>query len=76
VMGDEIKNPSRDLPFAVYLAGVISLAAYVLVTAAVLMLVPIERLGVIQGVMQAVDAGARNAGVSWLVAPLAIVMGL
>src|SRR5262245_14820338 len=76
VMGDEIKNPSRDLPFAVYLAGIISLAAYVLVTAAVLMLVPINQLGVIQGVMQAVDAGARNAQVSWLVAPLAIVMGL
>ena len=76
MMGDEIKNPARDLPFAICVAGAISLASYVLVTAAVLTLVPLGQLGVIQGVMQAVDAGARQARVSWIVAPLAIVMAL
>src|SRR5206468_1850734 len=60
----------------IYVAGAISLISYVAVTAAVLMLVPIGQLGVIQGVMQAVAAGASHAHVSWLVAPLAIVMGL
>ena len=75
-MGDEIHDAHRDLPPAIYIAGAISLAAYVLVTAAVLMLVPIAQLGVIQGVMQAVDAGARHAHLSWIVAPLAVVMGL
>jgi len=75
-MGDEIENPARDLPFAVYTAGAISLASYVLITAAVLSLVPLGQLGVIQGVMQAVAAGARQAHVAWLVAPLAVVMGL
>lgn len=40
------------------------------------MLVPIDRLGVIQGVMQAVAAGAGAAGISWIVVPLAIVMGV
>jgi glutamate:GABA antiporter len=75
-MGDEINDARRDLPPAVYLAGALSLAAYVLVTAAVLMLVPIAQLGVIQGVMQAVEAGAAHAHASWIVAPLAIVMGL
>jgi len=75
-MGDEIKEPSRDLPFAICVAGALSLVSYVAVTAAVLILVPIGQLGVIQGVMQAVAAGASQAHVAWLVAPLAVVMGL
>ncbi len=75
-MGDEIRDPQRDLPPAIFIAGGLSLASYVLVTAAVLMLVPIDQLGVIQGVMQAVSAGAKDTGLGWMVAPLAILMGL
>jgi amino acid transporter len=75
-MADEIKDANRDLPFAVYVAGAVSLAAYVLVTAAVLTLVPFGQVGVIQGVMQAVGVGARQAHISWIVAPLALVLGL
>jgi amino acid transporter len=75
-MGDEIRDPDRDLPPAIFLAGGASLLSYVLVTGAVLMLVPIGELGVIQGVMQAVSAGAAERGIGWIVAPLAIVMGL
>ena len=75
-MGDEIRNPRRDLGPAIALAGVVSIGSYLLVTGAVLTLVPVDRLGVIQGVMQAVAAGARSARVEWIVAPLAIVMGL
>jgi glutamate:GABA antiporter len=75
-MGDEIRNPARDLVPAIAIAGVVSIASYLLVTAAVLTLVPVDRLGVIQGVMQAVTAGANAGGAGWLVAPLAIVMGL
>jgi glutamate:GABA antiporter len=76
VMGDEIRNPRRDLGPAIAIAGVVSIASYLLVTAAVLMLVPVERMGVIQGVMQAVSAGADSVGIAWIVAPLAVVMGL
>jgi amino acid transporter len=76
VMGDEIRDPRRDLGPAIVIAGLVSIASYLLVTAAVLLLVPVERLGVIQGVMQAVTAGARAAGIGWIVVPLAIVMGL
>jgi amino acid transporter len=47
-----------------------------LVTSAVLSLVPVDRLGIIQGVMQAVAAGANAAHVGWIVAPLALVMGV
>src|SRR6266851_5421477 len=75
-MGDEIRNPRRDLGPAIAIAGVVSIVSYLLVTGAVLTLVPVERLGVIQGVMQAVSAGAHAAHVGWVIVPLAIVMGL
>jgi amino acid transporter len=75
-MGDEIRNPRRDLAPAIAIAGALSIVSYLLVTGAVLTLVPIEHLGVIQGVMQAVAAGAAAAGIGWIVIPLAIVMGL
>jgi amino acid transporter len=75
-MGDEIRHPERDLKPAILLAGGISLVSYLLVTAAVLALVPIRELGAVQGIMQAVSAGAADAGIGWIVAPVAIVLGL
>ncbi|MGH9143948.1 MAG: APC family permease [Vicinamibacterales bacterium] len=75
-MGDEIRDPGRDLGPAIAIAGAVSIASYLLVTGAVLTLVPVERLGVIQGVMQAVGAGANAAHLGWIVVPLAIVMGV
>jgi len=75
-MGDEIRNPKRDLGPAIAIAGLLSIGSYLLVTGAVLTLVPIGQLGVTQGVMQAVAAGARGAHVEWMLPPLAIVMGL
>lgn len=75
-MGDEIRDPARDLKPAVIIAGVMALGSYLLVTAAVLALVPIAQLGVIQGIMQAVSAGALAAHAEWIVAPVAVVLGL
>lgn len=75
-MGDEIRDPLRDLPPAIFIAGALSLLSYLFVTGAVLMLVPIGDLGIIQGVMQAVSAGAQQTGLGWLIVPLALVMGL
>lgn len=71
-MGDEMREPERDLPRAVITSGVLALAAYVAVTAALLTLVPVGELRVIQGIMQAVANGAGRAGVTWIVAPLAL----
>jgi glutamate:GABA antiporter len=75
-MGDEIRDPARDLAPAIFIAGFVSIAAYLLVTGAVLTLVPAEQLGAIQGIMQAVGAGAHAANVGWIIVPLAIFMGL
>ncbi len=75
-MGDEIRDPRRDLKPAILIAGAVSLASYLMVTVAVLALVPIADLGIIEGIMQAVSHGATGAGAGWIVGPVAILMGL
>ncbi|TBR20460.1 APC family permease [bacterium] len=75
-MGDEIQNPERDMKPAIFTAGAVSLVSYALVTWAILALVPIGKIGVIQGIMQALSVGATDAGVGWLIAPIAVVMGV
>lgn len=75
-MGDEIRDPARDLKPAVLAAGGISLVSYLLVTWAVLALVPAGEVGSIQGIMQAVSASASGVGLEWVVAPIAVLMAL
>jgi glutamate:GABA antiporter len=75
-MGDEIRNPARDLRPAILIGGGVMLLSYLLVTAAVLGLVPIGELGVVQGIMQALQAGASEAGLDWMVAPVALLLAL
>ena len=75
-MGDEIKDPRRDLAPAIGIASVVSILSYIATAAAVLLLVPVADVGVLQGIMQAIGIGAGAAGAAWLVVPLAILMGL
>lgn len=75
-MGDEIRDPGRDLRPAILIAGAVSLVSYVLVTVAVLALVPVADLGVIEGIMQAVSRGAAGVNAGWIVGPVALLMGL
>jgi amino acid transporter len=75
-MSGEIRDPQRDVPRSIVITGVIALAAYLLVADALIALIPPGELGAIQGVMQAVEQGAGAAGVSWMVAPIALVMAL
>jgi amino acid transporter len=75
-MSDEIKNSERDIPRSIVIVGVVAIVSYLLVTDALLALVPTGDLGAIQGVMQAVARGAEAAGASWLVAPIAVVMAI
>ena len=75
-MADEIKRPERDVPRAIVITGAIALVSYLLVTDALLALVPSGEIGAIQGVMQAVSRGANAADAGWLVAPIAVVMAI
>lgn len=75
-MADEIRKPERDIPRAIVITGIIAIVSYLLVTDALLALVPTGELGAIQGIMQAVSRGADAAGARWLVGPIAVVMAL
>jgi hypothetical protein len=56
-MADEVRNPERDIPRAIFITGGIAVVSYLLAADALLALVPTGELGAIQGVMQAVSGG-------------------
>ena len=74
VMGDEVRNPRRTFPLAVLLGGVLCATAYVGSTAALAVAVPQSELGVVQGVMQAIDKMSSRLLLGWILAPLAIFL--
>jgi glutamate:GABA antiporter len=76
VMGDEVRDPARELPPAVLWGGLISGVLYLGTTLAVLLAVPAAEIGVLQGVIQAVQRMAAEAGLSVLVAPLAAALSV
>ena len=76
VMGDEIRDPRKELPTAVAIGGVISWVLYMGATLTLLIAVPKESIGVLQGVLQAVDAMARQVGVSWIVIPVTLILSV
>jgi amino acid transporter len=76
VMGDEIKDPRRSVPRAVVVAGVCCAALYLLSTFALQATLPVEDIGVIKGLLQAVDRVAADAHLEGVVAPLALLLSV
>jgi glutamate:GABA antiporter len=74
VMGDEIKDPRRTVPQAVIFGGVASGVLYIGATLTLLLAVPKESIGVLQGVVEAIQSMAEAVGVNWIVTPLAAVL--
>lgn len=74
VMGDEIAEPERSLPSAVFRGGLLSGALYFGATLAVLLAVPLKEIGVVQGILQAISRMASTLGIVWLVPPLALLL--
>jgi amino acid transporter len=68
VMGDEIKNPRRTLPWSIYIAAPLIAFLYIAGTASVLWLVPSQDVHIVSGFLQALSVGAQEAGaVLWIV---------
>ena len=74
-MGDEVHNPARNLPLAVFASAPMIALAYILGTAAVLWLVPQSEINIVSGFLQAIVNGSRNVGpwLGWL-APVCAVL--
>jgi glutamate:GABA antiporter len=75
VMGDEIKDPSRTLPGAVALGGVLSGALYVGATLTILIAIG-KNVNVLQGIVQAVGNMAGRVGIAWITVPFALMLSL
>jgi amino acid transporter len=69
-MGEEIKNPRRTIPWALFLAGLTVAFCYIAGTVGVLLAMPSSQVNDLQGLMQAVAKTADR--ISWqAVIPLA-----
>ncbi len=68
-LSDEIKDPRRSLPRAVFISGLLIAAVYVIGTLSVLWLIPAGEVNVVSGFLQSIQAGATASGlqIAWLV---------
>ncbi|MBV9340073.1 MAG: APC family permease [Acidobacteria bacterium] len=76
VMGDEIRDPARDLPQAVAWGGVISGALYLATTLTLLVAISRSDISVLQGIVQAVGHMAARIGIAWITVPFALMLSL
>jgi glutamate:GABA antiporter len=67
-MGNEIKDPSRNLPRSIYFAAPAVAFVYILGTCSMIWLVPAEQINVVAGPLQGISNGMAGAGEhGWLV---------
>jgi amino acid transporter len=76
VMGDEIKEPRKNVPRAVLGAGLACMVLYAVFTFVLQAIIPVEDIGLIEGLPQAIDRVAAGAGLSALMPPLALILSL
>jgi amino acid transporter len=62
LMGDEIKNARRTIPWALFIAGVTVTVCYIVGTISVMVALPASQVGNLQGLMQAISATAHRVG--------------
>ena len=75
-MGEEIKNPRRNIPRALVLAGVLVTLAYILGTIFVLLALPHDQVSDLQGLIQAVTVMGRHLGLPVVVPALALLIAV
>jgi amino acid transporter len=73
-MGDEIREPRRNIPRSLLVAGCILALGYIAGTASMLVALPAERISGLGGYMTAVEFLARRLDLGVLVAPIALLV--
>ena len=76
VMGDEIRDPGKDLPVSVAWGGILSGALYIGATLTLLVAISKNEISVLQGIVQAVSHMSTRIGVGWIIAPFAVMLSL
>lgn len=75
-MGDEIKDPRRNIPRALLVAGTLVAVGYIVGTGAVLCAVPQSQVSGLQGFMQAIANITGRLQADWLTRPVALLITL
>jgi amino acid transporter len=73
IMGDEIQEPRRNLPFAIFWGGLAAGAIYLGTTLAMLIAMPQQDIGILSGILQGINLMASRTGLLAIVAPLAFL---
>lgn len=76
LMGDEIKNARRTIPWALFFAGVTITLCYILGTVAVLVALPSSEVGNLQALMQAISHTAQRVGFQRIIPFAAFLIAL
>ncbi len=75
-MGDEIKDARRVVPRSLVIAGVIITLSYIAGTVSMLVALPSSKISGLGGFMTAIDFLCRQLGLTTLIAPVAILVGI
>jgi amino acid transporter len=75
-MGDEIDNPRRTIPWALFLAGIILVIGYIGGTAALLVALPVDAVGGPDGFVNGIRVMSARLGLGWMLAPMALLVAL
>jgi glutamate:GABA antiporter len=73
IMGDEIQEPRRNLPFAIFWGGLAAGAIYLGTTLAMLVAMPHEEIGILSGILQGINLMASRSGLMAVVVPIAFL---
>lgn len=76
VLGDEIKDPRRNMPRAALVAGVTTVLLYFLTTFSLQAALPAKEIGVIDGILQGVKRVTSEINLPWLLIPIAVLMSM
>jgi glutamate:GABA antiporter len=75
-MGEEIENPRRIIPRALFVGGAILAVAYIAGTAALLVALPSDAVHGVDGFMRGMMTLCTRLHLIWLAAPIALLLGL
>jgi amino acid transporter len=76
IMGGEIKNARRNIPWALFLSGITVAICYVVGTISVLVALPSSQVGNLQGLMEAISAMAERVGFLAIIPVAALLITL
>jgi amino acid transporter len=76
LMGGEIKNPRRAIPWALFIGGITVTACYTLGTVSVLLALPSSEISSLEGLMQAITKTASRVGFEGIIPIAALLITL